>query len=257
MYNRYGIGAYNYGNDGQHINTTLLFFKDSLRTQHPKIALFETFFISSVLKDTNLGRETYYTRMLPESAQKKIFLIQCFGNSIEKWISYYLPLFGLHENWTSISRNSFKHNSSDVDFTKTMGYLNVGTKAEDGFDIIPGITPQLPLSDESVKILDEIVYTARDNGIQLAFYTAPFHGWYAYGDAIAEYAEQNEIPYINFFERIDETDFDPTTDFYDKNHINANGAIKVADYLGAFLKDNYDLTDFRTIPGNQWEMAQQ
>ena len=27
----------------------------------------------------------------------------------------------------------------------------------------------------------------------------------------------------------------------------------MADYLGAYLKENYDLTDWREVPGNLWE----
>ena len=36
MYDNYGINAYNYGCNWQHINTTGLFIKDSFRTQSPK-----------------------------------------------------------------------------------------------------------------------------------------------------------------------------------------------------------------------------
>ena len=39
MYREYGIGAYNYGCNWQHINTTSLFIHDSLRTQSPKVLL--------------------------------------------------------------------------------------------------------------------------------------------------------------------------------------------------------------------------
>ena len=41
MYDNYGIGAYNYAGNWQHMDTTWLFFHDSLRTQSPKVALIE------------------------------------------------------------------------------------------------------------------------------------------------------------------------------------------------------------------------
>ena len=43
------------------------------------------------------------------------------------------------------------------------------------------------------------------------------------------------------------------TDFCDPHHLNVSGATKMADYLGAYLKENYDLTDWREVPGNLWE----
>ena len=41
--------------------------------------------------------------------------------------------------------------------------------------------------------------------------------------------------------------------FCDPHHLNVSGATKMADYLGAYLKENYDLTDWREVPGNLWE----
>ena len=41
MYDKYGIGAYNYAANWQHLDTTWLFVHDSLATQTPKVALIE------------------------------------------------------------------------------------------------------------------------------------------------------------------------------------------------------------------------
>ena len=254
MYNQYGIGAYNYGNDGQSLNTTLLFFKDSLETQRPKVALVETYFFTSVLQNADMGRELYYTRALKNTSYKMEYLRQCFGNNLERWASYFIPLFGLHANWPSVTSAGFKPNRVSGEFAKTMGYFSVGDSMADGIEIISGLE-QNPLPDESFPVLDELVKTATENDIQLVFYTTPFHGWYHYGDAVKEYADENGIPYLNLFELFDETGLDTETDFHDKNHVNSCGAIKIADYLGKYLIENYDLTDFREIPGNIWEQA--
>ena len=57
LYNKYGIGAYNYGCNWQNINTTQLFLEDSLKTQSPKVALIETFNVDSLKHDTNIDGE--------------------------------------------------------------------------------------------------------------------------------------------------------------------------------------------------------
>lgn len=82
--------------------------------------------------------------------------------------------------------------------------------------------------------------------------TIPFQGEYAYSDAMKEYAENNDAVYINLFEHVDEIGLDVKADFQDKTHLYTSGANKVSDYLGEFLVENYDLTDFRDIKNNIW-----
>ena len=42
---------------------------------------------------------------------------------------------------------------------------------------------------------------------------------------------------------------DMTTDTYDAGmHLNIYGAEKLSVYFGKYLKENYDLTDYRTVP---------
>ena len=59
--------------------------------------------------------------------------------------------------------------------------------------------------------------------------------------------------FINMFEHMEDAGISAETDFCDPHHLNVSGATKMADYLGAYLKENYDLTDWREVPGNLWE----
>ena len=42
-------------------------------------------------------------------------------------------------------------------------------------------------------------------------------------------------------------------DFRDKGHLNDSGSKKVANYLGKYIKEHYDIPDTREIEGNIWE----
>lgn len=68
-----------------------------------------------------------------------------------------------------------------------------------------------------------------------------------------KYAEDHGCAYINLFEKMDEIGIDCSTDFCDKNHMTNSGAMKVADYLGRYIVENYDVTDMREVKGNLWE----
>ena len=50
---------------------------------------------------------------------------------------------------------------------------------------------------------------------------------------------------------------DEASDFSGTGHLNASGAAKIARYMGAYLKANYSLTDFRTRQDNLWEQAKE
>ena len=85
MYDKYGIGAYNYAANWQHLDTTWLFVHDSLATQTPKVALIEGMHINSNEFDTDMDGEIYYTTPIPESKYKRAYLKMCFENHI--WTS--------------------------------------------------------------------------------------------------------------------------------------------------------------------------
>ena len=58
-------------------------------------------------------------------------------------------------------------------------------------------------------------------------------------------------------DHIEEMGLDEASDFSDTGHLNASGAAKIARYMGAYLKANYSLTDFRTRQDNLWEQAKE
>ncbi|MDE6566869.1 MAG: SGNH/GDSL hydrolase family protein, partial [Lachnospiraceae bacterium] len=61
-----------------------------------------------------------------------------------------------------------------------------------------------------------------------------------------EYAEKYDLPYINFYDLLEETDINYETDTYDGGlHLNRNGAGKLAGYLGKVLTEQYGIPDHR------------
>lgn len=253
MYDQYGIGAYNYACNWQHMNTTWLFFHDSLRTQSPKVALIETFHVNSNLFDTDMDGEIYYTTAIPDSEYKRQYLDMCFEGDISRYLSYYIPLVAYHENKTNLTAESLQPTSNDVDFLDTKGfYPRDGEFVADVQDWTQA--EKWVIGERSLAMLDDIVNTCHERGIEVVFFTAPWSTEeYQYFDAMQQYADEHGCAYINMFEHMEDAGISEETDFCDPHHLNIYGATKMADYLGAYLKEHYDLTDWRTVPGNQWE----
>ena len=235
---KYGLTAFNYGGNWQHINTTKLFFKDSLLTQAPKVAVIETYRVNELLQDEDLNGEIYYTRYLTNTSIKKEYLKQCFGNDMHRYLAYYFPLSAFHENWKDITMKNFIPISDMVRrYQDSMGFSSHTESVEIDLTKTENHKEQ-ELCKEALRELDQIVETCREKNIELVFYTAPYQGDYEYGDAMARYAEEHHCHYINMFRLIEEIGIDGKSDFYDKGHLNETGARKVTDFLGNYIVNN-------------------
>ena len=64
-------------------------------------------------------------------------------------------------------------------------------------------------------------------------------------ESIFKWADANDVKYIDYFELIEQLDFNTKTDFCNSTHLNYSGAKKASNYLINFLKNNYNLEDHR------------
>lgn len=252
MYTKHGIAAYNYGCNWQHMNTTALFLQDSFRTQRPKVALIETMAAGELLQDVDLIGEVYYTRAIPMSRGKWEYLKQCFGNRLERYLTYTFPVLAFHDQWTSLTKGDFTalKNEPENGF-HNFGFMDI---KEAQPQTMPDHTlfQQKEICAEAKECLDQMVALCRENNTEIVFFTTPYIWEYPYAQAMEEYASANGYPYLNLFDSMEEIGLDSQTDFSDGGHLNTSGAKKVADYLGAFLKEHYELTDYRDDPDSLW-----
>ena len=146
-----------------------------------------------------------------------------------------------HVRWEGIGKTDFKQ-----DNTKEYG-------AESRIQIAePGQVSEnkgLKLEDETVAMeyLEKMIESCQKRGIEVVLVFLPYpidnaENWKPV-NTFADIAEKYKVRYINFF---DEDIVDHSTDCYDKNsHLNPSGAWKVTDYLGSYLRKNYELADHR------------
>lgn len=100
-----------------------------------------------------------------------------------------------------------------------------------------------------MEYLDKMRALCEENGIQFILIKAPSLApeWYDWQDTqVVEYAQKHNLPYINFYELLDETGIDYETDTYDGGlHMNLAGAGKLSKYLGNVLVNEYGIEDHR------------
>jgi len=122
----------------------------------------------------------------------------------------------------------------------------------------------VPLADYSYsdicwEYLDKMRDLCKEKGITLILiksascYPYWFEEW---DEQIKDYADKNDLTYVNFLEHQEETGIDYTTDTYDAGlHLNLSGAEKSSAWFGTILKDQPGVTDRRSDSAltEKWE----
>jgi hypothetical protein len=62
---------------------------------------------------------------------------------------------------------------------------------------------------------------------------------------VAEIADKNNIPFIDYNKMFDEIDFDFSDDMNNEGHVNIWGSEKITTHFGEFLKNNYKVSDHK------------
>lgn len=91
-----------------------------------------------------------------------------------------------------------------------------------------------------------MIATCKEHGAQVILFTCPFSPFphehmIGFGEPIKQYAQSRGVPYFDLFEYTEEMGFDWDTDLRDRGHLNDSGAGKVADFLGKYITENYDI----------------
>lgn len=173
-------------------------------------------------------------------------------------LSYLFPLFRYHERWKEINLAEAKPQSLlEHSYKKGHVYLR---------DVEPQMYPEgfMQPKGEEVVFDENALYYAeksialcKEKGVEVVLLHLPKMNWsFAKSQAMAKFAEQNRIPYLDF-----NTDFIqqevgllPEQDYYDKGHVNLQGSVKVSNWLGAYLAETYDLQNHRDdAMYAQWE----
>ena len=104
-------------------------------------------------------------------------------------------------------------------------------------------------ADIDYEYLQKILDLCKENNIQLLLIKAPsvYPHWYEEYDAqIEEFAQKNSINFVNFLDKVEEIGIDYSKDTYDRGlHLNLTGATKLSKYFSKYLKEKYNLTDYR------------
>ena len=250
-YERNGFTSYSYAIDSNRGSLYLSQLKEILNHQNPEILFVDLYgFLGaddSIFFDE--ARLRLYTQSIPFSVNKwrTIMEFPC-----ENKLSYFFPLIMYHGN----SSIAYSYYLETLDFltkqaqpsslkgaqTRTIVYSGTGDPGE-VFD-----PATYKLSDQGVEYLTEFLDYCDANNLNVIFTNFPRniadesnHSLLFLYEQAKVIVEQHGYPVWNLQAEMDAIGIDRNQDFYNEHHLNVYGQVKLTEYIGSKVVEEYGL----------------
>ena len=258
LWEKYGISSYIRGSAQQMIWQSYYLMEETLRYDKPEVIVFN---VLSMKYDTpqstgNQSQREAYNRMTLDGMRWSMSKWNAINASLtaeeKKWQSqwaYIFPILRYHDRWSQLKNDDFKY-LFKKDQVSDNGYLmQVGVKPMTDPHIEKPLV-DYTLGENSYYYLDKMTQLCKENGVQLVLIKAPTHSpvwWNEWDKQVEDYAQKNDLLYINFLDYEKEIGIDWNTDTYDTGlHLNVYGAEKLSNYFGKILQETCGVTDRRS-----------
>lgn len=260
LWKDYGIASYDMVGGGQNLGSTYYYMEESLKSQSPEIMAVELVFTSwrrTGLEDGgNIYRNTinmHWSKTFFENLDYAMELAEG-SQEIKRAIALKYPV--MHTRYSDITEGDFERD----------GYLKGGYNPSWTRDSYKDSEVNAFVSDkvgelrpDDKKYLEKMVKLAKKNEIELLFFISPYvlrEGDAEYFNAAEVFAEDNNVPFLNFNKMYDDIGFDFSSDMRKEkhagSHMNNFGSAKVTNYLGKYIVENYDLPNFWENSGKEY-----
>ena len=247
LWEEYGINSYIRGSAQQLIWQSYYLLEDTLRYEKPDVVIFN---VLSMKYDE--PQKEAYNRMTLEGmkwSSSKVKSIQASMTEQEEFMDYVFPILRYHSRWSELGSEDVRYMFGKETISHNGYYMRVDVKPAEN---VPegNILADYQFGENAYYYLDKMTQLCKENDIELILIKAPslYPYWYdEWETQIEEYAKENDLKYINFLNLIEETGLDFSKDTYDGGlHLNLSGAEKITEYLGEFLRNEYELPDHRS-----------
>ena len=250
LWHEYGIASCCLASPSQSFPTSYYLMQEALRYQKPKVIVLDSYAIWNDQMYYNFARLHAAADPMKMGIPKLKMLRDMLSDDIPFEIKeeFYFPFILYHERYDELTEDDYNPKT----FLKGSVIHKNSIKNEEVF------LPQeyAPVPDIPMEYLNKIATLCEENGIALFVVQFPMgtyqgddwptftYDFLCMSNTFFESLDGLGIPY-KFYQKTRELDLDWSSDYSDYTHLNANGAIKVSENLGAFLSESYRLPDHR------------
>lgn len=248
MWKEYGIPSYTIGQPWQNPKMAYKRLQNILKYQKPKLFVLEVDGCFSTSNGANGKNRTLGKKITDNLAnfRKKFANID---DGLGTAMSFQFPLFRYHSRWSELSKEDFTQMKQAYRYV-CKGYVleNRVKPYTNGMEYMEYTDKTEEMDKDNLKYLHKIIALCKAQDIQLLLLEVPSaSSWnYRKHNAIQQFADENNLPFVDLNLKTDELGFDWMTDTKDAgNHLNISGMQKVTAYMSKYLNAHYDLPDRR------------
>lgn len=242
-WHKYGIAVRTFANDSQPFIAAEALLKMARKEQPNAVYLLA---INGLYNEDELSVEAVHhtTDFLPHSLERvSLIYTLCHGfqYTSDEYFELLFPIIRYHSRWNSLSAAFFHR-----DYGKTKASLATSSflgEVEDISEYYCETTEREPLPKFTQDALVKLLAYCKNENIKVVFVlSAQYRNaqtvkWY---NTIIDEVKKYNYPIINEMSNFDEIGLDDKKDFYNANHTNIHGALKITDYLAKYLVEHYD-----------------
>ncbi|WP_051588833.1 hypothetical protein [Ruminococcus sp. NK3A76] len=258
-YDKYGYTGYNLCYEGAPGQLYPAMIETYLSRQEPQLFVIE---INGYLYgDDDCLHDANYRRLIDNipMSSLKIDLIEKYAPEDDK-LSFYVPLIKHHENWKSLSYQTYRAGRlimSDLSGPARLKAFSTRTTTDSKVSTIRKRKPA-KLSNVGRQALYDTIELLQEKGVKNVLFLRAPHKNPLSEEASAEVAKAAADAGFDYLDCSDISDteigIDPKTDYYNREHLNSIGCEKFTDFLGGYITSHYDIsTDHSDDVDEEWK----
>lgn len=249
FWQEYGIAAFNFCGAAQPIWNTYYYLEEALKTQTPKVIIFDTYYLhmSEDFSEASFAIKNTYGLKWSET---KIEAIKASFDTQEDDKQYLFEILQYHSRYSDLNKTDFFTYQGNKDMYENHKgfycYFNSSAVTERDLSNVVYLNY---MTEKSQFYYRKIFELAKEKNIPIIAVAIPFNAepyHQAYFNEAKIIAEEYNAPFYNF-----NTDYkaqlgiDYSTDFADNQHLNYLGNTKLTRFFGELLTNEYNVPDRR------------
>lgn len=254
---KYRIAVRTLANDGQPFVAAKSLLKLARKKQPKAVYMIAIngFYAENELPVESMHRTTDF---LPHSVER-LQAIDTFCNFFQyTWdeeTELIFPIVRYHSRWSTLSAAFFHREFENVKGGFAEPFFGDQVDISDHFLTTTGCAP---LPDFVQNALTELLDYCKVENVKVVFVLSAQYRdeqTLKYYNTLIDQINAYGFPVLNELKDFDKIGLDDKTDFYNANHTNIHGALKITDYLAQYLLDNYTFPEKTGEGYESWDEA--
>lgn len=270
-YNKFGFTSYPFATESITAAGTITALKEIVRTQNPKLILIEP--NAFLYSNTKNEEKEPHIRKLIDNIPLNSNKIEYINNNVEpdEKLEYYMPLIKYHRMWRDYPEPARRVVSTILQDIRGRSILKGYRTTTDIYNSdvkkinkrIGSETGVLPLNQELERKLRELLTYCVEQDLNVVFVRMPHMVYNKTYDRVKRSNRAEQIvngygfDYLNLERSWDKIGIDIKTDYYNLDHLNIYGTVKMTNYLGNIIQNDYGIgkSELSDSQKENWESA--